>query len=295
MLVRFGADRGGVRTMAPPTLADLDGAIDMSWTAAVDAAPGQATKDCLSVDCPSPDETEVDAIVRCIRFGNFQARFFAEFVQTWMDLAAVRWAREAETKALTTIGSGSTNVTTGQGLGTIRDIAAMLDRAGASMRNRHRLARDYPLRWGFPGWLLDNCRTDLAREMPGSNQERLAAADAEIMRVFTTRNVNPTPFLDGETGQIFGAQGDGALINWPSTVVSYLYPEGSWLFLDGGTLDLGVVRDSTLNSTNDFQMFAESFEQVHFHGVESMRITSDICPSGQTSAPADFDPCDIGS
>lgn len=37
-------------------------------------------------------------------------------------------------------------------------------------------------------------------------------------------------------------------------------PTGSLQLLDGGTLDLGLVRDSTLNTSNDFQMFSETFK-----------------------------------
>jgi hypothetical protein len=60
-------------------------------------------------------------------------------------------------------------------------------------------------------------------------------------------------------------------------------------------LDLGIVRDSTLNSTNDVQVFAETFEGAHFHGPESWTITFDTCPDGSTSAAVDIDPCTSGS
>jgi hypothetical protein len=301
MLVRFGADRGGVRIMPSPKISDVTAGTGgtasgiTTWTAATDATPGGNTKRCLTVTCPSPAETLVDSIVRCLKFGNFQARFFSEQVDAWMNVAAAQWARVAETKLLTAIGAGSTNVSVGQGLGTTRDVLAALDRAAASLRSFYRISRTFPLRFAFPGWLLDNMRADLARELPGSAAERLATADAELFSFFAARNINPSAFLDGESGQVFAQQGAGALLAWPTTVITYLYPEGSWLFLDGGTLDLGVVRDSTLNSTNDFQMFAESFENVAFHGVVSYRLTMDICPSGNTSAAVSFNPCTSGS
>lgn len=295
MMVRFGADRGGVRTMPPPQIDELDGAVSI-WTEANDIAlNAPATKPCLTVTCPEDDETVVDAIVKCLEFGNFRARYFPEQITAWMNLAATRHAREAEVKLMTDVSAGSTAVTTGQVLGTTRDVLAGLDRAGAAIRSFHRLPSNFPLRWGFPFWLMDQIRTDLARELPGSTDERLATADAKIDTFFAVRNVNPTPLLDGESGQIFNRQGDGPLQGWPSTAVTYLYPEGSWLFLDGGTLDLGLVRDSTLNRTNDFQMFSETFEAAHFHGVESWRLTFDTCPDGSTSSTVDIDPCVVGS
>lgn len=297
MLVRFGADRGGVVTLPPPVLTDLDDAITV-WTEANDTTPSSpTTKNCLTADCPTEDETLVDAIVNCLQFGNFRARFFAEQIEQWVRLAAVNHARVGENRSLNTIGTGSTQVTHGQLLGTIPDVLAGVGLAGAAIRSRHRLGRAFPLRFGVPEWLLENMRTDEARRIPGTvtTDERYALAEAKIMQWFAARNINVTPFLDGETGQIFGAQGDGPLIGWPDTAITYLYPEGSWLFLDGGTLDLGIVRDSVLNGTNDFQMFSETFEATHFHGVESYRLALDICPDGTVSGTSDIDPCSTGS
>jgi hypothetical protein len=93
---------------------------------------------------------------------------------------------------------------------------------------------------------------------------------------------------------VFGAQGAGALNPWPDTVQWGLYDEGHHLFLDGGTLDLGIVRDSTLNRTNDFETFVETFEGLAPRGVESIWITSTVCPDG-TSAAAIEDAVDCGS
>jgi hypothetical protein len=68
--------------------------------------------------------------------------------------------------------------------------------------------------------------------------------------------------------QIFGMQDNGQpLLSFPGELIWYLFAEGTFLFLDGGTLDLGLVRDSTLNSTNDYRMFIESFEGVAKVGV----------------------------
>jgi hypothetical protein len=83
--------------------------------------------------------------------------------------------------------------------------------------------------------------------------------------------------------QIFPAQAAGLLNGWPTVVQWYLFHEGAWLVLDGGTLDLGIVRDSTLNSQNRYQMFFEAFENIVFVGVESLRIRSTICVNGATS------------
>lgn len=296
-LARFGADRGGVRTLIPPVITDLDDAID-AWTEANDQNPSSpTTKPCLTIDCGDEDETVVDAITRCLETGNFRARYFPEQIDAWTALAAVNHARFAETRSITTVGNASLQITTGQLLGAAADVVANLDRAVAGMRSRHR-DRTMRFRFAAPFWLRDLIRVDIARQMPvGSWDETLAAADARIDALFSSRGINVTWLLDGESGQVFAQQGDGALIGWPSTVITYLFVEGSWLFLDGGQLDLGIIRDSTLVGTNDFRMFAETFEATHFHGTPdtSERIVMDLCPDGGRSALIDVNPCTVGS
>ena len=59
------------------------------------------------------------------------------------------------------------------------------------------------------------------------------------------------------------------------------------MFLDGGTLDLGIIRDSTLVGTNDYKMFVETFEGVAKVGVESLKVTSTINVNGVAAALRD--------
>lgn len=295
-MARFGADRGGVTTFPPPIIDDVEGAIEI-WTEANDRNPtSPATKPCLTVDCPDSDTTIVEAITKCFEFGNFRARFWPEQIAAWVRLGSVQHARVAETELLTSIGTGSTQVTSGQGLGAALDVLTTLDRAIAQIASRF---RDDSIRFRFvaPFYLAEMIRADIVRQMPGTGtyDEKMAIADAQIQRWIEARGVNVTWTLDGEAGQVFGAQGDGPLQGWPSTIVTYLYPEGAWLHLDGGELDLGLVRDTTTNSTNDYQIFYESFEGAHFHDVVSYRLTMDLCPDGSTSAAVAFDPCGFGS
>lgn len=295
---RFAATRGGVRVLPGVSLSELAGAIGV-WTEANDTAPSSpATKPCLVMTCPEETEVLVAAITKCLKVGNFRNMFFPEQVAAWVELAGVQLARVAETRLLQKVGDESTQIAVTEILGTVRTMLATLDRAGASLRSHHRLDPEFPLRLLAPAWLLDNMLTDLIRQAPGDNV--LGATDALISSFFASRNINVTWFLDGEAneGQIFADQVDGALNGWPNHVVAYLYPEGSWLHLDAGMLDFGIVRDSTLNATNDFQIFSEIFEESIFHGVPgtSYRLEIDICPSGQAAALDDTSAiCTAGS
>jgi hypothetical protein len=122
---------------------------------------------------------------------------------------------------------------------------------------------------------------DLALQMPG---DAMLNAYAEIDGYVNARGVILTTSIDLN---VFGAQSVGALLEFPDTFAWYLFSEGSFLFLDGGTLDLGIIRDSTLVNTNDYKMFVETFEGLAFVGIESLVVTSTINVNGVAAALRD--------
>jgi hypothetical protein len=87
--------------------------------------------------------------------------------------------------------------------------------------------------------------------------------------------------------EMAGSQGSGAMNEFPDTCTWYLFAEGTFLFLDGGTLDLGIIRDSTLVGTNDYKMFVETFEGVAKVGVEGIKVASTIAINGAAAALRD--------
>lgn len=296
-LNNFAADRGGVRLMEPVKLEELEGSTTI-WTAANDADPGSdgpSTKPVLVVECGDEREFEVYGIPQALEFKNFSVRNHPERQAAIMRMAGVHAARVAETKMLTDIGAGSTQVSIGEGLSATRDILTGIDRISAARRSHYRLGDRLPLRRLAPFWERDLIRADLARELPGSTAERLAVADAQIDEFFRVRNINNTYVFDGESGQVFGEQGDGPAAGWPGSIVSYLFVEGTWLALDGGTFNLGVIRDTEMAKRNKFQVWAELVEGTAFQGIWSDRVVHDVCPSGTTSGTVDFDPCSFGS
>lgn len=291
-LPQFTADRGGVRFLPPPQLTDLANAIGAT-TAAQDAGTygtgeGQTPfKPCLHVTCPSEQTVTVTAVHRCLTFGNFAARTYPEQVEAWLALSIAQHARRAEGLLLDAIAAASTAVTASQVYGAATALLTQVDRAVAGYRSRQRMGDATPLRIMLPVWVRDLLRTDLALSFQGNDLDPINVSDAQITEWFTRRSVNVTWYLDTPTGsgQVFAAQGAGALLAFPTSVVWFLFVDGSFVFLDGGTLDLGLVRDSTLNSTNDYQIFAETFEAVAFYGIQSLKITSTVCPNG-IHAPA---------
>lgn len=76
------------------------------------------------------------------------------------------------------------------------------------------------------------------------------------------------------------AAAGSAIPGFPGQIDSLLFTSGSWLFLDGGNLDLGLVRDSTLNDRNRYRQFMETFEGAAFRGIESLRLVMSVEPNG---------------
>jgi hypothetical protein len=289
-LAAFTTERGGVRFMRPPALADVDGAVGV-WTVEddIDAVDNPTTrKPSLRVEFGDEIVVDTQAVTSILTFGNLMARSYPEMVARVTDLAMVAHSRLAEQQVLTQIGALSTSVSgaagEGNNLGATRVLLPLLDRAASGMRNRLRTDPSAPLQLILPHWAAGILRTDLALQEPGDARE--GVTDAELTAYLASRNLAPTWALDGETGQNFDVQAPGDVNAWPTSIISYLFPVGAFQFLDGGTLDLGLVRDSALNESNDFQMFSESFEAVLFRGGEALRISQAVTPSGIARAAA---------
>ena len=279
-LPKFQANRGGIRFVTPPVLSSYANAVGV-WTNAVDTNPGTDTKLSLTVAAAAETTVATDAVTLQMQFGNLATRAYPELIARHNELGLIQHAREAEQNLMTKIGAASTAITSTSLIGFGRDFLVQMGRAAAAYRSRHRLETDAPLRAIIPGWVKDAMAADLAIAMPGDNTLN---AYAEIDGYAASRGVNLCTSLDAT---VFGSQSAAAMLEFPDSFVWYLFAEGSFLFLDGGTLDLGIVRDSTLVGTNDYKMFVETFEGVAFVGVESLQITSTINVNGVAAALRD--------
>ena len=114
---------------------------------------------------------------------------------------------------------------------------------------------------------------------------------AAVTAILREAGIEPTFYLDTPstgTTQAFADEAAGAIDDFPDVIQFAVYVEGAFIHVDGGSLELGLVRDSTLNSTNDFQMFGETFENVALLApAQAARwITATVCPSGEFPALA---------
>lgn len=311
-LANFGAERGGVRWREHLSFGDLAAAVGF-WTLADDEAAGDPasidgvtgaytgpTKPCAEVLCPGEVEAYVEAITLCLLFRNASARFDPEGTAANITAAQIAHARIAENRLLAQLGALSTTVTGGEVLGALRDLLVWIDQLLAQYRSFYRLDDAIALRMVLPQWVRNMLRADLTRGMAG-DLDAIAVADATIAGWFQTRGVNITWHLDGLgdraaaagvtpaiPAQSYGAfTAAGAVAAFPAAIECLLWVEGDMLHLDGGTLDLGVVRDSTLNARNEYKTFSESWEGVAHRGVEAIRGVVTTRPLGMVSGTRD--------
>lgn len=280
-LPKFSADRGGIRFITPPVLSSYANAVG-TWTNATDTSPGTETKASLTVSAAAENTVATDAVTLQLQFGNLMTRAYPELIARHNELGLIQHAREAEQYLLGKIGGASTAVTTSSLMGFARDFLVNVGRASAAYRNRHRMASDAPLRMIAPAWVRDAMVADLALNMPGDGS--INSSISEVEGYLASRGVNASFTGDQD---VFGSQSAGAIVEFSDTFTWYLFAEGSFLFLDGGTLDLGIIRDSTLVGTNDYKMFVETFEGIAFVGVESLKVTSTISVNGTAAALRD--------
>lgn len=280
-LPSFQAERGGISVPSVSTIGDITTAITVIEEEG-DALGGTfATKSCQDLSCPTWTDVAVGIISHCREYGNLNARAWPEGIAHENALTMAAHARTAEARLLDRIKALSIQVTGGLvTLNAWSHLVYALTRSRSSMRYVLRLDRNFRLRVLAPEWLPDLLITDQV----SAQFDRFMALE-QATATLRSYGVEPAWYKDTpSTGdsQGFAAETASAIDNFPATAQIALYPEGTFLHLDGGVLELGIVRDSTLNSTNDYQVFGETFENVARIGPEQAArwLTVTLCPTG---------------
>jgi hypothetical protein len=273
-LPQFQATRGKITFAPAASIGDLAGNVSI-WTVEMDEAacdvgsPGEAlTKPCPPVACPEEIVCATDAVVRCITVGNFQAQFSPEFWASRLALLLAEFDRVAEQKIIEEIHAASVDLGTVDECNTlasflmgVNSVIAADRSAQRNMTRRYRIIAD--------AYIRDYMRNQVIKNLGVANNiEALQLADATINGWLADINASVVWTFDGT----FDGTEHRILLpgEVPTTGGVYVQPEDSFVFLDGGTLDLGTdIHDSMLNATNDRQAFAESFEKTCFRGCSA--------------------------
>lgn len=287
-LPNYMAERGGISVPTPGTISDITTAITVI-TEEEDALGGTyATKSCQDFTCPTWTDVAVTVIAHCREYGNLNAMAWPEGIAFQNDLTMAAHARVSDGYLLTRIGSLSVAKTWAQqteSYGALSGMIQALLQERAATISYLRMAPGTRFRAFLPFWVAEALAVDTVNTQFG----RFELPQDAISNLLGRYNIDVTWYLDTAdgAGQVYSESSAGAIVDFLDPV-AYLFPEGTFLHVDSGDLELGIVRDSTLNSTNDFQVFGETFENVARIGPAqaAKQITfTEFCPNGAVAAP----------
>ena len=289
-LPTFNAPRGRVTFPVSPSFDTLYTSAAISGAIGGDSYTGDDDSNTISKTVytptnPSTTTCSVAGRPKIVQFSNFDQLFNPEFVahiEAETMRAHAHLVNEDHLIALvalaTAVGGGN------PGGGTLVNVSQVVGFEAKAYRDKYRMAPDAPLDLIAPAWLEGALAADvIARSATTDYANAVSRANA----VWTGMGINVQYVYDWQ--QLLGFGG------WPATVDLLFYAPGTFVRLDGGSIDLGIVRDSTLNLTNDFQTFMETFEGVCMPGHEAILIDDlTVCPTGYAALNGAIT-CAVGS
>lgn len=286
-LPSFQADRGGVSVPSVSTLSSVGDSITV--IEAAEDAGGTITKSCMPIDCAEWTDTFIGAISHCREIGVFNARTWPEGVAHENANTMALHARTAEGRLLDRIDALSLDLSRSAVYGSSASLLYALSISRVGIISRLRMDPDTRFNVILPFWAATNFALDIVNG--ATEQDRFAiAAAAEVSALLSRFGFNVTWHLDeGIAGsadtEIWPDETDGTeQEDWPGAqiVVARLAPAGHFVHLDGGTLELGLIRDADLVASNDYELFGETFENVFAVGPTQAahRLEITMCPSG---------------
>jgi hypothetical protein len=300
-LPSISIDRGSISFPTSPSLADVlsnpaafapfgatfnASSMPWLWTEADDilTVTGTGTKPCIRVPCPGYNTATLECYGHCITAGNLASAAFPENVANFISLVMAAQLRAENFRYLAQMVSLSTAASSISctGTGTAAPVLGAVELAATDYRTKYGMCDDDVLEVVIPTWIKGAIRSDLAKR---TGVDMINVTDAMIADWFDTRGVRAQMVGEYQV-RTAGFPGQAAAItSWPSTVEFMVYAAGTFVRGDGMTLDLGVVRDSTLNAENDHTAaWAEECHLIARLGHESRRYSVPICTDGTTGA-----------
>ena len=299
-LPTFGVERGGIQFPVSPSLADTfspalpwytafsNATVPWLWTEGDDilAVTGSPTKPCIRVPCSTMSNVRLECYGICLTAGNLADNAWPESTRNFLRLLMAAHYHASNARYISTISALATQITGCSTTATNAATATLLDTAelgGWDIRSKFGMCDTDVVESVYPSWSLGAIRADLAKRMGISPNEAFRVSDSDIASWFDVRGIRAQFVHDY---QVRAAGQPGALTpitSYPTVMRNLMYPAGTVARGNGMTLDLGVVRDSTLNARNDFT--AAWMEECHLiarFGHEVREYTNAICPSGMT-------------
>jgi hypothetical protein len=297
-----GIQRGGMRYPTSPSIADAFGtrglapfAVALSnasdpwlWTETDDiaAVTGSPTKPTIRVACPSFNDTRLECTGITLTAGNLTDDAYPEATQHTLRLLLLAWQHAQNARVISQVAGLAGAAVTGIGSNTapaFQTIVNGLDLACTDYRIKYAIPDETPLEVLAPQWVRDVIVADLAWRQT-ADSDLLATTNAQVDTYLAARNIRVQWLGDW---QVRGAGQFGnttaPVTAWPTQADFLVYAAGTVIRGNGLTLDLGVVRDSVLNATNDFTAaWAEECHLVARVGNEVRRYTLGFSVNGAT-------------
>lgn len=234
-------------------------------------------KPAVRITCPSDPESDyVEAMTFVVEMGNETQKAFPELVARFLDDMRTYYATYKEIAYLNAIDAACTDVTeTGsdQPYGFTTTALHTLSLASRAYRKRHNLPRNTRLEVYMSDDTLDHFAEDLLAHGFVSDPAAALLTDTDIAALMGRLNLDVVWTNDQATGDptnLFQPQTAGALIRPADTSWYKMCLPGSFIRMDGGSLDAGVQRSPELNRSNDIQIFMEEWTKVVFVGLEAI-------------------------
>lgn len=290
-----GINRGGVRFPTSPSFGDLAASTGLwHWTELQDIAAvtggGAGLKTCARVPCASMNEVRLEGEGICITAGNLTTDAWPEQIANFLRLVNAAHFHRVNSYFINQLIAQSTAVTLTPTAATSAsaNLLATVEHQAWDLRTKYAMSDTDVLEVIMPSWVKGIVRADISRRNGiGDNPDAIMlVSDAEMGAWFTQRNISVQFVQDFDvrtTGQ-FGLT--AASTAWPTLFRFLMYPAGTWLRGNGLNLDLGVIRDSTLNATNDYTAaWSEEFFLLAKIGHESRIVTvAGFFPNGASGA-----------
>jgi hypothetical protein len=297
-LPTIGIRRGGYRWPTSPSFGDLASSTALwVWNetqdiAALTGTAQSGTKTCAHVPCAAYNEARLDCDGVCLTAGNLSTDAWPEQLANYMRLVMAAHAHRQNARQILKVAALATSVplTGTSAQGTTVPILDSLELMRLDYINKYAMCDDATFEAVFPNWIKGMIRADLAKrkgwDSPGS---AFNISDAEIGSWMTQRGIAAQFVQDWQVRGV-GPTGAGGQTNmgstaaataWPAKASYLFYPAGTYVKGNGMTLDLGVIRDSTLNATNDYTAaWMEDCWLVSNPGHEGRLVTVDVCANG---------------
>ena len=298
-LPTVGLNRGGVQYPTSPSFGDLVSVPDIVWEWTeqddIDAADSDSVfKPCVRLECPEFVDRRADCHGFCVTAGNLVDYAYPELVANWLRLVFAIRAKATNAGIIDVLinGGGSGDPITPSiavdhtGLlgATTSALLQSIELSIIDYREKFSMCSDAIMEVVLPRWANAVVRADLANR---EGIDVFGVTNGMIADWFNLRGARVQFVGDWqvrETGAAGTATPGGAtpLTAWPDTMEYLVFAPGTFVRGNGMSLDLGVTRDSVLNSTNDHTAaWAEDCFAILKPGHESRVVSVALCPSGE--------------